>query len=64
MTRRTPKKVLNFLVDDELFMKFKKLCAMNETTMTKVLMECVNKYVEVEMKVWVDKLNASKQNIK
>lgn len=61
---REPKRTLNILVNEEAFLKFKKLCAMNETTMTKVLMDCINNYVAVEMKSWSDKFNTPRKDTK
>lgn len=58
------KKILNFWVDEDTFIKFKTLCSMNKTTMTKVLTACVDKYVAIEMKKWSDHFNTPKEQTK
>jgi hypothetical protein len=58
------KKILNFWVDEDTLSKFKTLCSMNKTTMTKVLTACVEKYVAVEMQKWSDYYNTPKEQPK
>ena len=55
-----PKKMLNVLVGNKSFREFKYLCLLNETTMSKVINDFIDKYVVDGKKMWADKINAPK----
>lgn len=55
-----PKKMLNVLVGNNRFREFKYLCFLNETTMSKVINDFIDKYVVDGKKEWADKINAPK----